>query len=1052
MPRRDDIRKILILGSGPIVIGQAAEFDYSGVQACKVLREEGYEIVLVNSNPATIMTDPEFADATYIEPLGVGPVTKVIERERPDALLATLGGQTALNLAMELHAAGTLERLGVELIGANHEAIACAEDREIFRATMEGAGLRMPRSAIATSLEQARAALPELGLPCIVRPAYTLGGRGGGIARSEQEFERIAAQGIEASPIGQVLLDESVIGWGEFELEVMRDRADNVVIVCSIENVDPMGVHTGDSVTVAPQQTLTDRLYQRLRDQAIAVIRAVGVETGGSNVQFAVNSETEEILVIEMNPRVSRSSALASKATGFPIAKIAARLAVGYRLDEIDNDITGVTPACFEPTIDYVVVKWPRFAFEKFPESDPRLSTHMKSVGEAMAIGRTFQQAFAKALRSRELDKPPCLDETPTGELMEALDAPRPARFETIIELLSRGEDLEAIHEATKVDRWFLRELRALALHPQAPFEGERSFRSVDTCAAEFPARTPYYYSGWERPAENGASAHEVQRGERESVMILGAGPNRIGQGIEFDYCCVHAAMTVRESGRDAVMVNCNPETVSTDYDTSDRLYFEPLTLEDVLAVVEVERGEGASLAGVIVQFGGQTPLKLAAGLAEAGVPLLGTSVEAIDLAEDRGRFGALLARLGYKAPPFATARSVEQALRCAGEVGFPLLVRPSYVLGGRAMEIVYSHDGLADYLRREAGEGGEIYLDRFLEDSIEVDVDALCDGSEVWIGGIMQHVEEAGVHSGDSACVLPPHSLGEEMLDQIRAATRDIALEIGVVGLINVQYAIHAGDLYVIEANPRASRTVPFVSKAVGMPLAKLACRIMLGERIAEMGLPLERQGVGFGDHVSVKEAVLPFDRFENSDAVLGPEMRSTGEVMGIARDFPTAFAKAQAAAGSPLPTEGTVFITVTDEDKAGGVGIAQTLHDCGFRILATRGTAEAIARMGVPVQRLNKIGEGSPHVVDWIERGDVDLVVNTPTGVGARTDGHEIRRAAVTHGVPCLTTLSAGGSAARAIARARIDGEPEVLCLQDLHGMARTEFPARADGAGVA
>jgi carbamoyl-phosphate synthase large subunit len=674
----------------------------------------------------------------------------------------------------------------------------------------------------------------------------------------------------------------------------------------------------------------------------------------------------------------------------------------------------------------------------------------MKSVGEVMAIGRTFGQAFAKALRSRELDKPPCLEESDGQELFASLAEPRPERFETILELLGRGTSVDAIQEATSIDPWFLRELYELARDPEAPFAGQRSFRSVDTCAAEFPARTPYYYSGWDG-ADNGVGvAGEVVRGDRESVVILGAGPNRIGQGIEFDYCCVHAAMTVRESGRDAVMVNCNPETVSTDYDTSDRLYFEPLTLQDVLAVVEAERS-GGRLGGVIVQFGGQTPLKLAAGLAEAGVPLLGTSVEAIDLAEDRGRFGALLARLGYKAPPYATARSVEQALRCAGEVGFPLLVRPSYVLGGRAMEIVYSHEDLSDYLRREAGEdgeSGEIYLDRFLEDSLEVDVDALCDGTDVWIGGIMQHVEEAGVHSGDSACVLPPHSLGEEMLDQIRGATRAIALEIGVVGLINVQYAIHAGELYVIEANPRASRTVPFVSKAVGVALAKLACRVMLGEPLAAMGLPQERQGLGYGDHISVKEAVLPFDRFENSNAVLGPEMRSTGEVMGVARDFPTAFAKAQAAAGVPLPSSGTVFITVTDEDKAGGVGIAQSLHDAGFRIVATRGTAEAISRMGVPVERLNKIGEGSPHVVDWIERGDVDLVINTPTGVGARTDGHEIRRAAVTHGVPCLTTLSAGMSAARAISRGRIDGEPEVICLQDLHGIGRAANGGAASG----
>jgi carbamoyl-phosphate synthase large subunit len=1033
LPRREDIHKILILGSGPIVIGQAAEFDYSGVQACKVLREEGFQVVLVNSNPATIMTDPEFADATYIEPLLPGPVAQVIERERPDALLGTLGGQTALNLATALHEDGTLERYGVELIGANYEAIACAEDRELFGAAIARAGLEMPKSVIATTVEQARRALGELGLPCIVRPAFTLGGRGGGIARTEEELQTLTARGIEASPIGQVLLDQSVIGWGEFELEVMRDGADNVVIVCSIENIDPMGVHTGDSVTVAPQQTLPDGLYQRLRDQAIAVIRAVGVETGGSNVQFAVNPATEQILVIEMNPRVSRSSALASKATGFPIAKIAARLAVGYRLDEIDNDITGVTPACFEPTIDYVVVKWPRFAFEKFPGADSTLTTHMKSVGEAMAIGRTFGQAFAKALRSRELDKAPCLQEVSEEALLDGLRTPGPERYEAILELLGRGTtSLDAIQAITAIDRWFLRELQTLALDPQAPFAGVRSFRSVDTCAAEFPARTPYYYSGWERWSISDRSADEVRRGERESVVILGSGPNRIGQGIEFDYCCVHAAMTVREGGCDAVMINCNPETVSTDYDTSDRLYFEPLTLEDVLAVVEVEKPKG-----VIVQFGGQTPLKLAAGLVQAGVPLLGTSVEAIDLAEDRGRFSALLERLGYQAPAYATARSVPEALEKTEEVGFPLLVRPSYVLGGRAMEIVYSKDGLADYLRREVGEDvGQIFLDRFLEDAIEVDVDALCDGEAVWIGGIMQHVEEAGVHSGDSACVLPPHSLGEEMLEQIRAATREIALAVGVVGLLNVQYAVHGGQLFVIEANPRASRTVPFVSKAVGVPLAKFACRIMLGERIADLGLPSGREGLGYGEHVSVKEAVLPFDRFEGADAVLGPEMRSTGEVMGIARDFPTAFAKAQAAAGVPLPREGTAFITVTDSDKAGAFAVAQILHDNGFRIVATRGTAEAIARMGVPVERLNKLGEGSPHVLDWIERGDVDLVVNTPTGVGARADGWEIRRAAVMHGIPCLTTLSAGVSAARAIARARPDGPPEVLCLQELHG----------------
>jgi carbamoyl-phosphate synthase large subunit len=1032
MPRRDDIHKILILGSGPIVIGQAAEFDYSGVQACKVLREEGYEIVLVNSNPATIMTDPEFADATYVEPLLPGPVAQVIERERPDALLPTLGGQTALNLAKALHEDGTLQRFGVELIGATYEAIGTAEDRERFAAAMLNAGLRMPTHAIAHSVDEAVGALEAIGLPAIVRPAYTLGGRGGGIARTREEFERIVSRGLDASPIGQVLLDQSVLGWGEFELEVMRDVNDNVVIVCSIENVDPMGVHTGDSVTVAPQQTLTDRLYQRLRDQAMAVIREVGVETGGANVQFAVNPATEEILVIEMNPRVSRSSALASKATGFPIAKIAARLAVGYALEEIDNDITQVTPASFEPTIDYVVVKWPRFAFEKFAGADARLSTHMKSVGEAMAIGRTFQQAFAKAMRSRELDAPARLDGVGDEALLETVERPTPDRFDVLLECFRRGASVEDVAARTSIDPWFLRELRALALDPAAAFAGERSFKAVDTCAAEFEARTPYYYSGWERVA-----AHEVEPSRRPSVVILGSGPNRIGQGIEFDYCCVHAAMTVRDSGRDAVMINCNPETVSTDYDTSDRLYFEPLTLEDVLGVLEVERPEG-----VIVQFGGQTPLKLAAGLAEAGVPLLGTSVDAIDLAEDRGRFGALLARLGYQAPPYAEARSVDEALEVSERVGFPLLVRPSYVLGGRAMEIVYSREGLEGYLSRTVRDDGRaIYLDRFLENAIEVDVDALCDGEDVWIGGVMQHVEEAGIHSGDSACVLPPHSLGHEMLDLIREQTRGIALGLGVVGLLNVQYAVHDRRLFVIEANPRASRTVPFVSKATGVPLAKMACRIMLGERIADLALPADPMAAG---HVSVKEAVLPFDRFEGADAVLGPEMRSTGEVMGIARDFPTAFAKAQAAAGAALPASGTAFITVTDSDKPGAVAVAQTLHDLGFRIVATRGTREAIERMGIPAGEIKKIGEGSPNVVDWIERGDVDLVVNTPTGSGARTDGWEIRRAAVARGIPCLTTLSGSLAAARAIAAAR-RGELGVLSLQEVHR------PAQAASAGA-
>jgi len=1028
MPRREDLHKILVIGSGPIVIGQAAEFDYSGTQACRVLVEEGYEVVLVNSNPATIMTDPELATTTYIEPLLPGPVRQVIERERPDALLPTLGGQTALNLAKALQEDGTLGRNSVELIGADYDAIDRAEDRERFRETMTGAGLRVPRSVIAHTLDEAHAAAAEVGLPMIVRPAFTLGGKGGGVVRERSEIDRVVGRGLKASPIGQVLLEESVLGWGEFELEVMRDRSDNVVIICSIENIDPMGVHTGDSVCVAPQQTLTDKQYQALRDQAITAIRAVGVETGGSNVQFAVNRATDEIVVIEMNPRVSRSSALASKATGFPIAKIAARLAVGYTLQEIPNDITRATPASFEPAIDYCVVKWPRFAFEKFPGSDSGLTTHMKSVGEAMAIGRTFKQAFAKALRSRELDLvpiPPADDEA----LLALIETPGPDRFDHVLEALRRGVGIDEVHRRTDVDMWFVRELAEFVADPEAPFAGERTFKSVDTCAAEFAARTPYYYSGWERPRRGGPD-HEVERGDRESVVILGSGPNRIGQGIEFDYCCVHAAETVRESGRDAVMVNCNPETVSTDYDTSNRLYFEPLTLEDVLAVCEVEKP-----LGVIVQFGGQTPLKLAAGLQDGGVPILGTSIDAIDLAEDRSRFGPLLDRLGYQAPRYATARSAEEALQRAPDVGFPLLVRPSYVLGGRAMEIVYSVAGLHDYLERVGtASGAAIYLDRFLEDSIEVDVDALCDGEDVWIAGVMQHVEEAGIHSGDSACVLPPHTLGAEMLAEIRAQTEGIARALGVVGLLNVQFAIHSDSgLYVIEANPRASRTVPFVSKAIGLPLAKLACRVVLGERIADLDLPADTTN----GHVCVKEVVLPFDRFAGADALLGPEMRSTGEVMGIAHDFPTAFAKAQAAAGAGLPNSGTAFITVADRDKAAATGIATILHDLGFRIVATRGTAQGIRKMGIPAEAINKIVEGSPHVVDWIERGEVDIVINTPVGTGARSDGYEIRSAAIARGIPCITTMAGGMAAARAISAAR-RGEPEVLALQELHARA--------------
>ena len=1042
MPRRDDLHKILLIGSGPIVIGQAAEFDYSGTQAARVLMQEGYEVVLVNSNPATIMTDPEVATTTYVEPLDPRTVTRIIERERPDALVATLGGQTALNLAKRLHEDGVLERFGVELIGAKIDAIERGEDRDLFRATMQAAGLRVPRSAIAHTLAEARAAVAEIGLPVIIRPAFTLGGAGGGVLRDMAQFDAVIGRGLEASPISQILIDESVLGWGEFELEVMRDSTDNVVIVCAIENIDPMGVHTGDSVCVAPQQTLPDHLYQRLRDQAITVIRAIGVETGGSNVQFAVNPATEEIMVIEMNPRVSRSSALASKATGFPIAKIAARLAVGYTLQEITNDITRATPASFEPAIDYCVVKWPRFAFEKFPGAEQELTTHMKSVGEAMAIGRTFRQAFAKALRSRELDAPvsfPSDDE----QLLKLVAAPGAERFDHLLEALRRGHSVKAIEALTQINPWFLRELAALVRDPDAVFSGERTFKSVDTCAAEFAAQTPYFYSAWERPRPVGPdgrprAAGEVTRGSRPSVVILGSGPNRIGQGIEFDYCCVHAAQTVRESGRDAVMINCNPETVSTDYDTSDRLYFEPLTLPDVLGVCEIERPEG-----VILQFGGQTPLKLAAGLRDAGIPILGTTTDAIDLAEDRARFGPLLDELGYRAPPYAAVATPSEALERAPEVGFPLLVRPSYVLGGRAMEIVYSVDGLRDYLRRVgvigaagAGGGPRIYLDRFLEDSVEVDVDALCDGERVWIAGIMQHVEEAGIHSGDSACVLPPHSLGDEMLEQIREQAAGIAMALGVVGLLNVQFAIHAGSgLHVIEANPRASRTVPFVSKAIGLPVAKLACRLMLGTKLDELELPDELAN----GHVCVKEAVLPFDRFAGTDALLGPEMRSTGEVMGIARDFPTAFAKAQAAAGARLPRSGTVFVSVADRDKSAATAIATQIHDMGFKLLATSGTAKALARMGIPARQVNKLSEGSPHVVEAIGRGEVDLVINTPVGTGARSDGYEIRAAAVAHRIPCITTMSGAIAAIRAIAAAT-HGEPDVISLQELYAQPRT------------
>jgi carbamoyl-phosphate synthase large subunit len=941
------------------------------------------------------------------------------------------------------------------------------------------AGLSVPRSAIVTSISEASRVIEDIGLPLIVRPAFTLGGHGGGVAYTEAEFSERVSEGLNASPINQVLLEQSLLGWGEFELEVMRDANDNALVVCSIENVDPMGVHTGDSVTVAPQQTLTDAAYQQLRDQALAVIRAVGVETGGSNIQFAVNPADGEVLVIEMNPRVSRSSALASKATGFPIAKIAARLAVGYALEEIPNDITRRTPASFEPTIDYAVVKIPRFAFEKFPLAEGGLTTQMKSVGEAMAIGRTFKQAFMKALRSRELDmeaSPPHDDE----QLLARLEVPSDDRYELVFEALRRGHSAEEVQRRTSIHPWFLDQFAelveaeglagegALARQKDLGFTDDQagvtrkeriaaglrpSYKSVDTCAAEFEAETPYFYSAYERSFAGGdARDTELRRGERPSVVILGSGPNRIGQGIEFDYCCVHAALTVRDMGRDAVMVNCNPETVSTDYDTSTRLYFEPLTVEDVLEVVEVEQPQG-----VIVQFGGQTPLRIAAGLQEEGVALLGTPVDAIDLAEDRGRFGGMLAELGIQAPPYGIAHTADEALAVARKIGFPLLVRPSYVLGGRAMELCYSDSDLAHYLERLEGEvAARMYpllLDRFLENAIELDVDALADGEDVYVAGIMQHVEEAGVHSGDSACVLPPLSLGEDMLEEVRRQTREIALRLGVIGLLNVQYGLVDNDrLYVIEANPRASRTVPFVSKAIGIPLAKVACRVILGERLASLDLPRERSG----RHVSVKEAVLPFQRLHGSDALLGPEMKSTGEVMGIADDFPTAFGKAQAAAGVELPSEGSVFISVCDTDKPAATQLAARMHDLGFRVLATHGTAGAIRAMGIPVEPLNKIGEGSPHVVDRLRGGDVDMVINTPRGRGARTDGWEIRRAAVERGIPCITTMTGASAAARAIGAKSASG-PSVRSLQELHrrpadrGAATPDAPSAVESGAA-
>ena len=1056
MPRREDINSVLVIGSGPIVIGQACEFDYSGTQACRVLKAEGIRVILVNSNPATIMTDPEVADATYVEPITPAYVERIIERERPDALLATLGGQTALNTAMALHRAGALERYGVELIGADVDAIERGENRELFRGIVADVGAESARSAICHSIDDCLTAVVSLGYPVVVRPSFTMGGAGSGIAYDEADLLRIAGTGLQASPTHEVLLEQSIIGWKEYELELMRDRSDNVVVVCSIENLDPMGVHTGDSITVAPALTLTDREYQHMRDVAIDIIRAVGVDTGGCNIQFAVNPRDGRLIVIEMNPRVSRSSALASKATGFPIAKIAARLAVGYTLDEIPNDITRETPASFEPTLDYIVVKVPRFAFEKFPQADPTLTTTMKSVGEAMAIGRNFTEALQKALRS--LERADAVFAWPAdvdlADLMQSIRIPHDGRLREVQQALWAGASIDEVHEATGIDPWFLAQIEIVndladrlrvaesldaALLRVAKRHGfsdaqiaslrgipEREvrelrhgwgirpvFKTVDTCAAEFAARTPYHYSAYDEETE-------VEPSDRRKVIILGSGPNRIGQGIEFDYSCVHASLTLREAGYETIMVNCNPETVSTDYDTSDRLYFEPLTLEDVLEVVHAESASG-QLAGVIVQLGGQTPLGLAKGLEDAGVPIVGTSPAAIHLAEDRAEFGALLTRAALPAPRFGTAFSFEEARGIAEEIGYPVLVRPSYVLGGRGMEIVYDEEMLRDYLVRAAQINPEhpVLVDRFLDDAVEIDVDALYDGHDLYIGGVMEHIEEAGIHSGDSACALPPVSLGPKEIDRIRVSTRALADGIGVRGLLNVQYALAGGVLHVLEANPRASRTVPFVSKATAVPLAKAAARIMLGESIASLRvgglLPAEGDGATLppGTPIAVKEAVLPFGRFHGVDTVLGPEMRSTGEVMGIDMDFGAAFAKSQEAAyAGGLPTTGRVFVSVADRDKRAMIFPLKRLSDLGFEIVATEGTAEVLRRHGLKVGFLRKQREGTgpqgePTTVDAIMAGDIDLIINTPFGVGPRLDGYEIRTAAVLKGVPCITTI---------------------------------------------
>jgi carbamoyl-phosphate synthase large subunit len=1089
VPRRDDIQKILIIGAGPIVIGQACEFDYSGTQACKALRDEGYEIVLVNSNPATIMTDPLVADRTYIEPILPEYVARIIEQERPDALLPTMGGQTALNTASELAEGGVLEKHGVQMIGANPEAIRKAEDRDRFKAAMEKIGLEVPASGLARSLEEARAIAEEIGFPVIVRPSFTLGGTGGGTARDPQSFEEIVKGGLDSSRVHTVLLEESVLGWKEFELEVMRDLKDNVVIICSIENLDPMGVHTGDSITVAPAQTLTDREYQIMRDASIDIIREIGVETGGSNIQFALHPETGRMVVIEMNPRVSRSSALASKATGFPIAKMAAKLAVGFTLDEIPNDITRETPASFEPTIDYCVVKIPRFTFEKFHGADDTLGISMKSVGETMSIGRNFKEALQKGLRSLEIGSAGLgcdgrdrgreilarWRKDPKGverEILDQLERPHPDRVFAIRYALLCGIPIETIYEKSAIDPWFLwniqdildqeRELKRAArrakrqgMSSDGPFPepllreakacgfsdrqlatiagGNENqvrewrkrqgllpvYKLVDTCAAEFEAYTPYYYSTYEEEEEARTDP------DRRKVMILGGGPNRIGQGIEFDYCCVHASYALREEGIESIMVNSNPETVSTDYDTSDRLYFEPLTLEDVLHIVERENPEG-----VIVQFGGQTPLNLAVPLKENGVNILGTSPDSIDRAEDRERFKDLLDKLGLVQPANGTAASFPEARKIATKIGYPVVVRPSYVLGGRAMEICHAEAELRDYIEKavQASKDHPILIDKYLEDAVEIDVDAVSDGTDVLIGGIMEHVEEAGIHSGDSACAIPPYTLSEPVIQRIKENTRALALELGVIGLMNVQYAVKSDLIYVLEVNPRGSRTVPFVSKAIGVSLAKIATKVMVGRTLREMGI----QECPLPEHVSVKESVFPFARFPGVDAMLGPEMKSTGEVMGMDHVFGMAFAKSQLAAGQKLPRRGNVFISLKNKDKRPMIFIAKALSDLGFHLYATDGTSHMLQMNGIPVERIRKVSEGHPNVVDLMRRGEVHLIINTPSSRSPRKDEVTIRSNAVASGIPLITTVSGASAAVNAIERLLRD-DPRVKALQD-------------------